>query len=347
LPRLLSTSLLPVKVIISFFFVCIYFITVTNSFPSLLGPQPEVPGKDPHCDWTFTGCFGKEDLHQCPKGQFSLTYDDGPSEFSPKLYDYLDEVNVKATFFMVGGQVVKFPDHTLRAFKAGHELAMHTWSHNYMTTLTNEQIVAELKWNELAIKEVTGVAPKFFRPPYGDIDNRVRDVARALGFIPVIWTHDTNDWAYANNPKGYPESWVTGNVTKWAHDAPSAAHGGISLEHDLYKETVDVAIKIIPTLKKVYELVPSGQCNGVAPYKGNATVPVPPAASSSALPSASPVAPVKPVAPVAPVAPAADSSAAGKSPIAAGVAGSGAASSFTGASAFGLGVAAVAAVALL
>lgn len=253
---------------------------------------------------------------------------------------------------MVGGQVVKFPDYTLRAYKAGHELAMHTWSHNYMTTLTNEQIVAELKWNELAIKEVTGVAPKFFRPPYGDIDNRVRDVARALGFIPVIWTHDTNDWAHANNPKGYPESWVTGNVTKWAHDAPSATHGGISLEHDLYKETVDIAISIIPTLQKVYKLVPSGQCNGVAPYKGNATVPVPVpsvSASSSAAPvsSASPVAPSAPVVPVAPVAPAASSPVTASSPIAAGVAGSGAASSFAGASALSLGVAAVAAVALL
>lgn len=65
---------------------------------------------------------------------------------------------------MVGGQVRKFPNETLRAFKDGHELAMHTWSHNYMTSLTNEQIVAELKWNELVIKEATGFSPRFFRP---------------------------------------------------------------------------------------------------------------------------------------------------------------------------------------
>lgn len=240
---------------------------------------------------------------------------------------------------MVGGQVVSFPDHTLRAYKAGHELAMHTWSHNYMTTLTNEQIVAELKWNELAIKEVTGVSPKFFRPPYGDIDNRVRDVARALGFIPVIWTHDTNDWAHANDPKGHPQSWVTGNVTQWAKEASSATHGGISLEHDLYKETVDVGIKIIPTLQEVYKLVPSGECNGVSPYKDNATVPVPSAASSAApSASASPVASVKPAA----------SPAISPSTIeAASVTGSGGASSFAGASALSLGIAAVAAVAML
>ncbi|KAI7907617.1 uncharacterized protein BX663DRAFT_463866 [Cokeromyces recurvatus] len=235
------------------------------------GPQPEVPGQDPYCDWTFTGCFGKDDLYQCPKGQWALTYDDGPSEYSPKLYDYLDSVNVKVTFFMVGGQVVKYPEYALRAYQSGHEIAMHTWSHNYMTTLTNEQIVAELKWNELAIKEVTGVSPRYFRPPYGDIDDRVRDVAAALGFIPIIWNHDTNDWAYASNPKGYKESWIDGNVTLWAKEAATAEVGGISLEHDLYKETVDVAIRILPVLQKKYTLVPAGQCNNVQVYKENMT----------------------------------------------------------------------------
>ncbi|KAI8351799.1 hypothetical protein EDC96DRAFT_518495 [Choanephora cucurbitarum] len=256
-------------------------------------PQPEVAGQDPYCDWTFTGCFGKDDLYQCPKGEWALTFDDGPSEFSPKLYDYLDKENIKVTFFMVGGQVVKFPDHTLRAYKAGHELAMHTWSHNYMTTLTNEQIVAELKWNELAIKEVTGVSPRYFRPPYGDIDNRVRDVAAALGFVPIIWNYDTNDWAAQSNPTGYKESWIDGNVTEWANKASTATVGGISLEHDLYSLTVDAALRIIPTLKKAYTLKPAGACNNVQVYKeGNAvagtnTTSALPASSSAAVSSAS------------------------------------------------------------
>lgn len=173
---------------------------------------------------------------------------------------------------MVGGQVVKYPDYALRAYKSGHEIAMHTWSHNYMTTLTNEQIVAELKWNELAIKLVTGVSPRYFRPPYGDIDNRVRDVAAALGFVPIIWNHDTNDWAFASNPKTYLESWIDGNVTEWAAAASTATVGGVSLEHDLYNQTVDAAIRILPTLQKAYTMVPAGACNKVQLYKENVTV---------------------------------------------------------------------------
>jgi peptidoglycan/xylan/chitin deacetylase (PgdA/CDA1 family) len=225
------------------------------------GPQPLEAGKDPYCDWTFTGCLGKDDLYQCPKGQWAVTYDDGPSEFSPKLYDVLDAANIKATFFMVGGQVVKFPDYVLRAYKAGHEIAMHTWTHSYMTTLTNEQIVAELKWNELAIKEVIGVSPRYFRPPYGDIDNRVRDVAAALGFTAIIWNHDTFDWAFASNPKAFNERWIDGNVTEWAKIAKTADVGGISLEHDLYNQTVDAAIRVLPILQKEYTLLPAAACN--------------------------------------------------------------------------------------
>ncbi|CEI98097.1 hypothetical protein RMCBS344292_12214 [Rhizopus microsporus] len=327
------------------------------------GPKPEVEGQDPYCDWTFTGCFGKDDLYQCPKGQWALTYDDGPSEFSPKLYDYLDKINVKATFFMVGGQVVKFPEYALRAYKSGHEIAMHTWSHSYMTSLTNEQIVAELKWNELAIKEVTGVAPKYFRPPYGDIDNRVRDVAAALGFIPVIWNHDTNDWAAASNPHSFKESWIDGNVTKWAQEAKHAKVGGISLEHDLYEKTVDAAIRITPTLQKAYTLVPVGVCNNVTMYKDNATVPTNTTTSTTtadapgtttirldsnapAADAAAPAAPAAPAADAAPAAPAADAAPAGNQPIAANIASTSGASSVSS-SAVGLGVAAAAAALVL
>ncbi|KAI8979466.1 hypothetical protein BDF20DRAFT_835481 [Mycotypha africana] len=266
------------------------------------GPQPLEQG-DPYCDWTFTGCFGDKDLYQCPKGQWALTYDDGPSEFSPALYDYLDKVGVKATFFMVGGQVVKFPDYAKRAYEAGHEIAMHTWSHTYMTTLTNEQIVAELKWNELAIKEATGVSPRYFRPPYGDIDNRVRDVAAALGFYPIIWNHDTNDWAYASAPETFQASWIDSNVTQWVNAAATATVGGVSLEHDLYKTTVDVAIRILPKLKEAYTLVPAGACNKVPLYKesttpagattANTTAPAASAAVPSTLPPANTTADAK------------------------------------------------------
>ncbi|KAH8554734.1 hypothetical protein BGW37DRAFT_402684, partial [Umbelopsis sp. PMI_123] len=236
------------------------------------GPQ-QSGSSDPYCDWTFTLCTRPEDIVQCPKGQWGITYDDGPTQFSPKLYDYLDSVGQKATLFMIGGQVLQYPDLVLRAFKAGHELAIHTFSHSYLTTQSTESIVGELKWTEQAIFEVTGVHPKLFRPPYGDIDDRVRDIAKQLGFIPVIWNHDTDDWMLGED-KSFQANWIDANATAWVNEAANATVGGVSLEHDLYQGTVDAAIRILPVLKKAYDVKPVGACSGMTSvYKeGNVTV---------------------------------------------------------------------------
>ncbi|KAI8096183.1 uncharacterized protein BX664DRAFT_323313 [Halteromyces radiatus] len=241
---------------------------------------------DPYCDWTFTGCTRPDDIVACPKGQWGITYDDGPTQYSSKLYDFLDTTQQKATLFMIGGQVVAFPDLVTRAYKTGHEIAMHTWSHSYLTTETNEQIVAELMWTATAIKEVTGVTPRFYRPPYGDIDDRVRSIGHALGFIPVIWNHDTDDWKVAED-KSFDEHWIDGNVTEWAKEASSATTGGISLEHDLYQKTVDAAIRVLPTLQKAYKVTTVGQCVNQPSYKEGGAQNSTTSASSSVAPSAS------------------------------------------------------------
>ncbi|KAI9282722.1 hypothetical protein BY458DRAFT_531115 [Sporodiniella umbellata] len=233
---------------------------------------PSTSGEDKYCDWAKSGCTGNS-LYQCPKGQWGLTFDDGPSEFSPSLYDFLKSTNQKATLFMIGANVVKHPEIVKRAYEEGHEIAMHTWSHPYMTTLTNEQVVAELKWTEQAIRDIIGVSPKLFRPPYGDIDNRVRDIGDALGFTSVIWDHDTNDWMLAENAPGFKSEYIDGNFTKWIKEANSSSTGGLSLEHDITQVTINAAIKNLPGLQKAYKVVTVGQCNGVPSYKdANTTI---------------------------------------------------------------------------
>ncbi|GAB5588044.1 chitin deacetylase [Umbelopsis nana] len=234
-------------------------------------PVNPTPGSDPYCDWTFGGCTRADDIFQCKKGDWGITYDDGPTAFSPKLYDYLDSVNQKATLFVIGGQVLQFPELLQRAYKSGHEIAIHGFSHSYLTSQTTEQIVGELRWTEEVIKEVIGVSPKLFRPPYGDIDNRVRDIALQLGYTPVIWNHDTDDWKLSE-AAGFDAAWIDGNATQWANEAATATVGGLSLEHDLYAGTVDAAIRILPMLKKAYNVVPVGQCSGLASvYKEGVT----------------------------------------------------------------------------
>jgi len=86
-----------------------------------------------------------------------------------KLLKYLDEKDIKATFFVVGSRVIERPTILIEEYMSGHEISVHTWSHRLLTTLTNEQIVAELAFTREAIKQVLGVTPTTMRPPQGDI----------------------------------------------------------------------------------------------------------------------------------------------------------------------------------
>jgi peptidoglycan/xylan/chitin deacetylase (PgdA/CDA1 family) len=141
------------------------------------------------CWWTCSGCTRPTDITTCPdKNTWGLTYDDGPSFYTPNLLSYLAEQSLHATFFTVGSRCLEFPSILQSEYLQGHQIAVHTWSHPSLTTLTNEQIIAELGWSRKIIKDVLGVTPNMMRPPFGDIDDRVRNISIALGLTPVMWT---------------------------------------------------------------------------------------------------------------------------------------------------------------
>ncbi|KAF9921011.1 chitin deacetylase [Linnemannia zychae] len=224
------------------------------------------------CWWTCQKCEAPDDLTSCPTtGTWGLTFDDGPSPDSPRLYDHLLSHNQKATLFIVGSRAVSLPATLKRAYNEGHQIAIHTWSHNSMTSLTNEQIVAELKWTEKAIFDTIGVTPIYWRPPFGDVDARVRNIATQLGLKTSIWTQgfDTNDW---NIPQGSatPQS-VVDTFKGWLTKIPTMPHGFIVLEHDLFPEEVNVSISgVLPVAYATKGLVmqPIAQCvNDAKPYK--------------------------------------------------------------------------------
>lgn len=100
--------------------------------------------------------------------------DDGPSEDTPRLLSYLaTNGDLKSTFFIVGSRALSRPEILQNTYMAGHEISVHTWSHNSLTTLTNEEIIAELGWSKAVIKAVLGVTPTTMRPPYGGEHPRV------------------------------------------------------------------------------------------------------------------------------------------------------------------------------
>jgi hypothetical protein len=110
----------------------------------------------------------RDEITRCTSGKrVGITFDDGPTPETERLLDALATSNTKATFCVVGSRVVSHPLILKRIFEEGHQLCIHTWSHYALTSLSNEQIVAELAYTRQAIREVTGTSPTYYRPPYG------------------------------------------------------------------------------------------------------------------------------------------------------------------------------------
>jgi len=177
---------------------------------------------------------------------WGLTYDDGPSYYTPNLLQYLNEQDLKSTFFVVGSRALSFPALLQSQYMAEHQIAVHTWSHPSLTTLTNEEIIAELGWTKKIIKDVLGVTPNMMRPPYGDIDDRVRAISLAMGLTPVMWTRisplatfDTDDFNIHSGTTTVQQ--VLQNWEYILGNASSINTGFIVLEHDLFQQTVEVA----------------------------------------------------------------------------------------------------------
>ncbi|CAE6458846.1 unnamed protein product [Rhizoctonia solani] len=200
-----------------------------------------------NCWWSCGSCTRDTDIDTCPdKMTWGLTFDDGPSPYTPKVLNYLEEQKLKATFYVIGSNVIDKPAILQATYLAGHEIALHTWSHRALTTLSNEEIIAELGWNMKAIKDVTGVTPKGMRPPYGDIDDRVRAICKAMKLTPVMWTtegelqYDSNDWRVNDGSQTGPQLLQTFNSL--LDRASQLNTGFVSLQHDLYAQTVNMAV---------------------------------------------------------------------------------------------------------
>ncbi|KZT58249.1 carbohydrate esterase family 4 protein [Calocera cornea HHB12733] len=221
---------------------------LTVTVPGGCATNPDIIGDTSRCWWTCGECTRDTDITTCPdKMTWGLSYDDGPSPYTPALLNYMAQNSLLATFFIVGSRAISRPQILQDEYMIGHQICVHTWSHPYLTTLSTEQIVAELGWTREAMRFILGVSPNCMRPPYGDIDDRVRAISMAMGMNPVIWTSymgsdfDTNDWHI-------PGGEVTANDVLGTfeqvlyQDAPALNSGFIVLEHDLYQQTVDLAV---------------------------------------------------------------------------------------------------------
>lgn len=129
--------------------------------------------------------------------QMVLTFDtEDDCNYAADKLDILKQHNVRATFFVTGRWVERWPEVARRLVRDGHELTgNHSYSHPEMSKITAREIWREMAKADEAIRRVVGKRPIYFRPPYGDYDRRVRWIADRFGYRVVLWTTDTRDWA--------------------------------------------------------------------------------------------------------------------------------------------------------
>jgi peptidoglycan/xylan/chitin deacetylase (PgdA/CDA1 family) len=128
--------------------------------------------------------------------EIALTFDDGPHpSFTPRLLDLLQQLHVKATFFLVGKKVDQAPQIVARIAQEGHEVANHTYDHINLGKVSPEIVEAEIRRGNEAIYRACGKQPTLFRPPGGHHEEKVLQAAEKLNMITILWTEDPADFA--------------------------------------------------------------------------------------------------------------------------------------------------------
>ena len=193
--------------------------------------------------------------------QIALTFDDGPNTvITPQVLDLLEEYDALASFFLIAQNITPESADVVRRAKAmGCEIENHSLTHGHMDTMTEEEIRSEVKACTEMITEITGEAPKYFRPPFIDVSREMYDNID-LTFICGV---GCEDWVPTVTAEQRAERVLA-----------NAEDGQIVLLHDMQwnQATVDALKVILPELKnRGFEFVTVSRLfkeKNVTPQKG-------------------------------------------------------------------------------
>lgn len=135
-------------------------------------------------------------------GHVALTFDDGPDPVStPRFLEVLERHQVRATFFLLGFMLERHPSLGRDLVAAGHEVAVHGYEHRNLLGRGPVATYRDIAAAAALIEDVTGVQPRFYRPPYGILSTAAAISAARLGLQPVLWTAWGKDWSARATPQ--------------------------------------------------------------------------------------------------------------------------------------------------
>lgn len=132
----------------------------------------------------------------------ALTFDDGPNPtWTPQILDILDRYNIPATFFLVGYEVQEYPNLVREEVQRGNHVAVHTMTHPNLLTLSASAQQQQIVDDANLIDSIAGPGSvKCFRPPYGNYNSQIVNIAAARGLATILWSRDGRDWARPGVP---------------------------------------------------------------------------------------------------------------------------------------------------
>ena len=170
------------------------------------------------------------------------------NEDIPQLLSILEEKNIRATFFLVGDWVDRFPESVKMIHEAGHEIGSHSDTHADMTRLSREGMIREIRDSAAKIEAVVDIKVELFRAPSGAYNSIVVQTIKDEGMYPIQWDADSVDY---KNP-----------TTRQMQDRimKTLRNGSILLFHSGAKNTPDALPVIIQAIQdKGYDFVPVGE----------------------------------------------------------------------------------------
>jgi|SRR5579875_343748 len=184
-------------------------LAALNALPALSAVAP-----------ALRAALGVED--RVPDGGFALTFDDGPHpQGTPAALEVLAKQRVKATFFLVGEQVVRYRSLAEEVAAAGHRIGVHCFSHRNLLGRLPVAVWDDLARAEEAIATATGKTPDIYRPPYGVLSLAALTFARRRGWRTYLWTAWGRDWERTASPRSIASLLLA-----------KAGPGGVGLLHD-------------------------------------------------------------------------------------------------------------------
>ncbi len=168
--------------------------------------------------------------------KIALTFDDGPNEkYTLPLLEGLRERGVKATFFLLGQEVTENPEIAKRIAQDGHMIGNHSFYHEDLCEMADDEAVIQVGRTNEVIYEVTGQYPQLLRPPFG---RAPQDLVFEPPMVEVLWTIDSRDWELSD----------VGTIMQ--NVLPEAEENAIILMHDSSQSSVQAALAIVDSLKE-------------------------------------------------------------------------------------------------